>query len=80
MDSLLVHTEYNINIKASIVTVTVTCITAIEALFLNSLLLMVQIENISCSFTSICPFLLNVEFLLELSIDSILVNECVIVG
>jgi hypothetical protein len=33
-------------------------------LFLNSLLLMVQIESLSCSFTSTCPFLLNVEFLI----------------
>jgi hypothetical protein len=64
MDSLFVHIKSNINIKASIVTVTVTCRTAIEALFLNSLLLMVQIESLSCSFTFTCPFLLNVEFLI----------------
>ena len=54
MDSLFVHTESNINIKAY--TVTVTCRTAIEASFLNSLLLIVQIDSFSCSFTSTCPF------------------------
>ena len=62
MNSLFVHTESNINLKASIVTVTVTCRTATEAFFLNSLLLMVQIDSLSCSFTYTCPFLLNVEF------------------
>jgi hypothetical protein len=47
MNSLFVHTESNINLKASIVTVTVTCRTATEAFFLNSLLLMVQIIAIA---------------------------------